>query len=99
MDDDDDDDEANTATGSVELVWKTITPIKDLKFQNKFTDSSRGYSLPEGKTLWGEHFDISTYDDNKFETFPSLSDQDDEELLEAWYYRSVGTIQACLANI
>ena len=99
MDDDDDDDEANTATGSVELVWNTITPIKafkDVKVQHKFTDSSW---LPEGKTLWGSHFDTSTYDDNKFEKFPSQSDQDDEELLEAWYDRSVGTIQACLANM
>mgnify|MGYP000238570775 FL=1 len=55
--------------------------------------------MPEGKTLWGKHFDISTYDDNKFEKFPSQSDQDDEELLEAWYDRSVATIQACLANM
>ena len=99
--DDDDEEERNMATGSVskELVWETITPIKelDVKAQSKFTDTSRG--LPEGKALWGSYFDFSTYDDNKFENFPSESDQDDEELLEAWYSRSTRTIQACLANM
>ena len=101
MDDDEVEEEENTATGSVskELVWETITPIKelDVKAQSKFTDTSRG--LPEGKALWRSYFDFSTYDDNKFENYPSKSDQDDEELLEAWYDRSVRTIQACLANM
>ena len=49
--------------------------------------------------MWRSWFDFSTYDDNKFENFPTASDQDDEELLEAWYSRSTRTIQACLANM
>ena len=95
--------EENTTTSSIELVLRTITPIKDSDgiidpvMDDVDVPSDQQYGT--GRRYGQSQFDVHAYDDNNFEPFLNEIDQNDEGRFRAWRTISARKIQACLKNM